>query len=315
VGLIGDMIGRGSATLDIKILFMIGFFCKDNKFNKWAMNIIKKISFLIILVFFTFCRKIKPNETHTSANVITFFIETEKKNSEIKNDESEDSKKEDNEFKNKNEDNEVKNNVIKDNEIKDSEIETKDNEIEYGKEEKKTFLESFNGMPNVRVVYMGWTTLSDKNGQVILPFQQTKPEITLIVTPSIKPVLLNDTLVSYFILDEPGISYQINELNDEKTKKSYWQITKSQLTKNSKIPFNAIVIFSNPEDIIIPNEQYPMRHSANMVLPKLYASKNQKFLKEMDEIALNFVSISRYFSTLRTQKKQMQNINAILLNI
>lgn len=229
------------------------------------MNIIKKISFLIILMILTFYFNIRPSEgANTSNNIITFFVET-KPEIETKN------------LLN-NEEEKINNDTIE--------------EINPSKE--------LISIPDLRVTYFGWTTVSDNKGQIVLPLKKTQSGITLIITPAIKPVLLNDALVSYFVLDAPATSYKINEFKDEKAKKSYWQITKSKLEKNKKIPVDAIVILANPENIDLKNMQ-PMTPNPNTVLPKL--DINPKILKDMDDLALNFIEISNYFSVLNMQKK------------
>jgi hypothetical protein len=153
-----------------------------------------------------------------------------------------------------------------------------------------------NGMVNhssiagISVLYFGYITASDYNGEVIFPRKHQKSAVTIVVTPELFPVALFENTVHHWELI-PGVPvamYVCEQKYNDKTEEYYWDSKEISVPMDRKIPLEAIIIVAKPKNIIIPSGITPTRETANLVLPPLYITKG-----------INIVDNSTYMLTLR----------------
>jgi len=153
-----------------------------------------------------------------------------------------------------------------------------------------------NGIP---ALYKGQVAFSDHHGQIIFPQHHTSDEVTVIITKSIRPVILRGRTVEYFtrITNDPEkiAYYTLKQIKDDNTKSRYWHVTKDELPTSKKISLNTIVIFAQPKHIDIIEGIVVTVKSPNLLLPSFFATKD--LTKDMNAIEL--LKISKYFDPVK----------------
>lgn len=148
----------------------------------------------------------------------------------------------------------------------------------------------------VFVTYAGMSDTLNFNGQVTFPRQHQKDSVTLIVTQTIKPVIIRGNNVKYFVRDEkyPIAYYQTTRLFDATNEIYYWETKKIQQPTDPKIPASAFVIIARPDEIYIPEGTTLAMGGPNLLLPLIYPTQNLALNKNED--ALFFLKINNYFA-------------------
>ena len=152
------------------------------------------------------------------------------------------------------------------------------------------------------VTYGGYLVVSDFNGQVTFPRMQQKPNLTLIVTESIEPVImLGNTIHHWEHLNIPIATYSIEKKQDPQTEIYYWDVKQIPEPKKKIIPIPSIVIFAKPKNIIVPLGITVTDESQNLILPTLYSTKN---INEL-EPSLAVLKVRQFFGPIiKTNKKE-----------
>ena len=155
---------------------------------------------------------------------------------------------------------------------------------------------TLNGMINhssiagIPVLYSGFITTSDYDGEVIFPRRHQKAAVTIVVTPELLPIALFENTVHHWDLI-PGVPvamYLCEQKYNDKTEQYYCEIRETSVPMDRKIPLEALIIVAKPKNIIIPSGATPTRETANLVLPPLYITKG-----------INIVDNSTYMLSLR----------------
>jgi len=143
----------------------------------------------------------------------------------------------------------------------------------------------------IYVSYAGFVTHSDYNGQVSFPLKYAHDNFTIIVTESIKPVLLFSNTVHHleFAENTPAVMYSFTE--EKRDKKAVWVVKKVAITDH-KIPDNALIIFSQPSHIIIAEGIFKADEGPNVILPHIYVAENTP----LSVNALQFVKLAKFFA-------------------
>jgi hypothetical protein len=149
----------------------------------------------------------------------------------------------------------------------------------------------------IYIVYSGFVTYSDSNGQIVLPRKHPGETITMVVTQRIDPVIVRGNTVQYFVRDpdSPIAFYKIQRIKNPVTQEAAWHIEKQPVPTDNKIPFDAIVIIAQPEHIIIPEGTVETDSSQNLRAPNVYVTKNMSTALS----TLSFLRVSRFFAPLR----------------
>jgi hypothetical protein len=149
-------------------------------------------------------------------------------------------------------------------------------------------------VPGIYAAYLGWSTISDRNGQVILPRKHSEDRIQLVVTRSLQPVMSEELLIHHFVagFDEPVAFYDFQFKEDPAHKKAEWTVKKIPTPPSRIIPIHAVVLIAVPDQIYVPEGTFPALKGGNLILPKIYARPNLT----TDINALYFLRVNRYFA-------------------
>lgn len=153
----------------------------------------------------------------------------------------------------------------------------------------------------VYVTYAGFVDTIDVNRQVRFPRLTQENEITLIVTRKLVPVVIRGNTVEYFLRDNKYdiAYYTLKRMNDLEKKIEYWNVEKADVPANKKISASALIIFAEPEHIVVPLGKITATAGPNLVLPTIYANRGL----EKDYNAFSFVKINRYFDPIQQVTK------------
>lgn len=153
----------------------------------------------------------------------------------------------------------------------------------------------------IYITYAGFVDTIDVNRQVRFPRLTQEDEITMIITRKLIPVIIRGNTVEYSLRDPDYDTayYSLKRMHDDKKKIDYWNVEKQELPANKKISASALIIFAEPNQIIVPLGQTTATSGPNLVLPPIYANKNL----QKDYNALSFVKINRYFGPIEQVTK------------
>lgn len=170
----------------------------------------------------------------------------------------------------------------------------------YKKKWQKKRLSS--GAKGIMAMYLGDSSLSDKNGQLIFPRGHQKPVVNLLVSQGIQPVfIIAPATVHNWMLDKNKLAkmYQFKFDKDDQTKLYYIEATEIPLPQDSMIPLETIVIIANPESVFVPLGATISQYSSNFILPNVYIKKDFDYSYNV----LYTNSMKQYFDSVRAQYK------------
>ncbi len=146
----------------------------------------------------------------------------------------------------------------------------------------------------VYATYLGWSALSDRNGQVILPRKHDEDRVQLVITRSLQPVMSEEVVIHHFVagFDEPVAFYDFYFKEDYSKKTAQWTVKKIPTPPSRIIPLNAVVLIAAPDQMYIKEGTFPALKGGNLILPTLYARSNLTPGKN----AIYFLRINRYFA-------------------
>lgn len=123
--------------------------------------------------------------------------------------------------------------------------------------------------------YGGYLNVSDSLGEIDFPYKQTKPIITLLITPRIFPIFMVGNTVHHWMLDKnaPATMFEFALKKDELSDLMYWDVQPKMLPSDSAIPLNTIIILAKPHHIYVPQGATVTQESSNVVLPPIYVKK------------------------------------------
>jgi hypothetical protein len=145
--------------------------------------------------------------------------------------------------------------------------------------------------------YAGTLIHSDSDGQILFERKSPEPKLTVLVTNSIKPIPVNPlnqkTLYGFMIgPKEPAQQYLFERLQDPETELYEWHVKAIPVDRNARIPYDTIVIYANPHDIIVPLGPSATKVSENFVLPDFYIAQGYNSSSN----AIRFLKIRHYFA-------------------
>ena len=152
------------------------------------------------------------------------------------------------------------------------------------------------------VTYGGYLNVSNELGSVSFPLSHTKPEMTILVTNRLTPIMTAGNTVGYWELDTntDAQMFIIEKKEDMETHASFWMTSSVPLPADRHIPTAAIVILAKPENIYVPLGAAPMHVNPNLILPDIYVKIG------MNPIAhsLYMLNLTHLFSPVRYLYKQ-----------
>jgi len=126
--------------------------------------------------------------------------------------------------------------------------------------------------------YAGTITHSNADGQILFERKSSEPQLMMIITDSIKPVPINPlkpkTLLG-FTLDShsPSQQYLFKRQQDPETELYEWHVTSVPVDRTERIPYDTIIIYAEPQHIIVPLGSTLTTANENLVLPDLYVTE------------------------------------------
>lgn len=182
-------------------------------------------------------------------------------------------------------------------------------------------------LSGVFATYAGYSTFSTKTGQIIFPRFNSNPEIYILITPSIQPILqptapktirnLALTNIKTKTGEDNYKLYKLKLIKDPQSDLYYWYITKEKL-RGYTIPDNTIIFFAMPKYIYVPTgsilDKYNIKLNqtgTNLVLPDIYAS--YKIEKPFN--ALKFIKLRKLFEPLKKAYKYEPDLSRYMMDI
>jgi hypothetical protein len=180
----------------------------------------------------------------------------------------------------------------------------------HGIEKDRSWLDQ-PGVDGLYASYLGYLTVSDKNGQITFPRQQQNDIIHLLITPEVQPeFMISPTLIHNWITKKksPADFYEINRKKNKKLQTYYFDIKKIKIPE--KIPMNTIIIYSDPDTINLDTGIFLNTYSTNFILPDLQAKKINSIKN-----SLYTLSIKQYFEQINIESENdMQTISSMVMN-
>ncbi len=153
--------------------------------------------------------------------------------------------------------------------------------------------------------YYGYITASDYTGQITFPRKKVHPELNLLITQMVEPVMwLGATVHHLEILSSmPAQMYRISRQQDPETQIFYWDTQPKELPENRRITLDTIILFAKPDNIIVPVGITLTDDSPMLVLPDIYATRELNTAVE----ALRVLKIRHFFGPVRFNYSQQND--------
>lgn len=151
------------------------------------------------------------------------------------------------------------------------------------------------------VTYGGYLNVSDASGDISFPYKQTKPDINILITSKIIPVMMAGNTVHHWIIDENvhATMFRFTIEKDQMTNITYWNAAPALLPQKNIIPLDTIIIIAKPHHIYVPIGITPMKESANIILPPIYVKKGLNNVSQ----AMYALNLKHLFGTVRYLNK------------
>jgi len=120
--------------------------------------------------------------------------------------------------------------------------------------------------------YGGYLAISDLNGQVTFPREHAAPEITLLITNNIIPIMMLHNTVAHWKIENniPVKVYKVKRKEDKESESFIWDVKRIKPPENNIISNNTIVIMANPKYIIVPTGITVTSSGPQLTLPNIY---------------------------------------------
>jgi hypothetical protein len=148
----------------------------------------------------------------------------------------------------------------------------------------------------IYVSYLGQLARSDIQGHIVFPRKSIQSSFHLLVTPEIKPLLLNvlnrTSIIGLTLATLSDTSYYLYELVDSpETGLLTWYINEKPLP-DTLLPLDVIIVFAHPQDIMVPVGTTATTASNNLLLPDIYITNTA----QPTSVALQFLKLRNLFS-------------------
>lgn len=157
-----------------------------------------------------------------------------------------------------------------------------------------------NPVSGLFATYAGFLQISNNYGQITFPRKHSKPSIYLLITPQIEPVTLFSNTLSHWeiIPGIPAAAYLMTLQEDPATGLYFWKVESTQLPASKRIPFEAIVLFINPKNIVMPTGiTLTQKNESNLQLPDIYIKKGLDGVRN----SLYILTLNLFFRPATTQ--------------
>lgn len=150
-------------------------------------------------------------------------------------------------------------------------------------------------------IYAGFLELSSNDGQLNFPRKHASPNLHVIVTNKLTPIIMFEQTVHHWELapDAPTALYIIEKGQDELTENYFWNTQKIDRIKDNVVPPEAVVIVAKPENIYIPLGITLTTESPNLILPPFYVKPGINNI----ENTLYILNLSYLFSHTKVQNR------------
>lgn len=125
--------------------------------------------------------------------------------------------------------------------------------------------------------YFGFLQVSNANGQTTFPRKRSNPDLKIVVTNRITPVMMFANTISHWEIEEqnPVQVYSVTLKKDPETQLSYWNVKKTEAPQNNQIsPLDSIIIITKPSNFYMPEGITLAKEDANLILPDMYIQKS-----------------------------------------
>lgn len=176
-----------------------------------------------------------------------------------------------------------------------------------GKVSYKIIKSHITNITGILVTYRGYLVISNSLGQIMLPRFTQQPNLSVLITEKIEPVMMIGNTVHHWELAK-NISakmYSLERKQDAETKLVYWEYKESPLPVDSIIPLNTIVLLTKPKNIVVPLGITLTDINQQWVLPTLYATKNVNTI----EPALSILKVRQFFGPINVIQKKISDTN------
>ena len=184
----------------------------------------------------------------------------------------------------------------------------------------KTTTQMGEGISGIEVRYAGFSTVSNHYGMVQFPRKQIGNEINFLIIKKETPIFqIGPSLIAGWQAVDAQASafYTVSLQQDHATQIYYFTTTKSSLAAYNKkqlakdnaktntqqekvdetvIPMNTIIIFADPESIVIPEGDSITTYTTNLLLPDVYVKQ-----KPSNEDILQTLNSRTYFEPIKTK--------------
>ena len=169
------------------------------------------------------------------------------------------------------------------------------------KQKQLASFEKPRAIPGVQVTYLGSAIHSDHNGQIFIARKHGGDTLTFVITPYIRPMMIDENLVSHFRVGTGLQSqwYSLTRKKDAVDKKWYWHVNKIQPPSDNSIPLETIAILADPANVFIDEGAHVTIKGSNFFLPTVYVKPDD----HTGSAAIPFIAVNRYFTPTHTLKK------------
>jgi len=144
--------------------------------------------------------------------------------------------------------------------------------------------------------YDGYLTISDLNGQTILPRRHTAPQVNILVTELIVPIFMTGHTIHHWEIEKgtPAKMYTMTRIQDKETRLYFWDTKKTKIPESQRIDIKTIVILAKPKYIYIPEGATITTKNPQLHLPDVYVKKDINTV----ETALYTFGIKNFFQSM-----------------
>jgi len=148
--------------------------------------------------------------------------------------------------------------------------------------------------------YAGFLATSNGIGQVTFPRRHTDPELSIIITNRIEPMLMAANTIHHWSIqpNEPVKQYNATRTTDDDTGLTYWNVSMVDPPENRILPAQSILIFAKPKNFYIPEGTSLTSDSANLVLPTVYARRETDIATN----ALIVLALRQFFDSISSKR-------------
>ena len=149
------------------------------------------------------------------------------------------------------------------------------------------------------VSYAGVSTHSGDDGQILLPRKNANPELHIFITEKINLIPLSpskkNTILGFTTRPQVALQHLVCVRERDMEADTYvWNVSQREWPTYKKIPYEAIIIFADPEAIISPLGRTTTQLSENFILPDFYITSTAKTALD----ALRFLNLKPFVAPL-----------------